>query len=853
MSVTQEQREKNNVQTLILTSAVFGIICAYIFGYVGTIMSEDSVEIGNAFSIFMDNWSEGSFFYFPNGGGIVGILLGVFVGVFIYFISKLDYDRHKSYSLNEVAGTGGFMSEKELKDYTVKFVEKEEGTDQPYYNIILSKRMKRPIHLKEAGLKGNNNVLIVGAAGTGKSFNYIKPNIMQMSSSYIITDPSGEMIYAMGNMLKEHGYNVLIFNIQDMAHSNTYNPLLYVRDEAGVMMLVECFISNTTREGSKDEAFFVNAEKLLYTACIFYLKDFCNDESKKNFSTIVNMINMSSVDENNADKKSPLDKLFEPLPDDSLAAKFYKAFKQAAGKTLKSIIISCMTRLQPFMVPQVVNLTKTDELHLEKMGEEKTALFIITPQADKTYSFLASMLYSQAFETWYYMGEKRKQECGDERLPVPIMALMDEFANIGTVPEFPSKLSTMRKYNISATVVLQDLAQIKAMYKDDYPTLIANCSTHIYLGSTEQETLKFFSESLGKMTVTSKSRGMSDGKNKSASQNYQQTAREVMTSDELQRLPDDECVVYTQSYRALRDKKFKCSDHVRWNWSADSGKTPGFIYKKMPVYDNSIVKTHSIVRAMSEAARIRESEMISEQTKLSEIRLESSIKEETDRIVIPESENEEALEGIMEECMEQLSKFQSNPNNTDFPVFAVKNVPPKELPKLGVRLSQMWRLDRIIIKTSLFADQKLAYLIGIDMKHDGLLEAMDNRYAKEYELKDYRYKQYADVTVSEKSYKKYLDETIRRYTLQSVTGEQERCQESEEDKRKRPRRNSGGSNISLSEPGKEKSLSANLKESLKEKEQIDIELENENALAQESYDLDGLEELENDNPMDGLV
>ena len=368
-----------------------------------------------------------------DGKLFIGIIIGLALALGSYFFMDADTERNMAYNKDQSAGSGGFMTEKDMKNYNDKFISPEPPKDEkhkydPSPNMIMSHNFRRPVNSRK--LIGNNNVLVEGAAGTGKSRFVIKPNILQLNCSYVITDPSGEMISATGTMLKEAGYEIKIFNISDMQHSNCYNPLHYIRNEAGVSMLVDCLIKNTTSEQSKSgDQFFTNAEKLLYCACIFYLKDHCTNVQAKNFPSIMTLINASKVNENNPNEASDLDKLFETVPRTSLAHKYYKAFKQASGKTLKSIIISCVTRLQPFLTPQVVNLTKKDTLELDKMGDRKTALFIITPQADRTYSFLASMLYSQAFETWYYIGEQQKANGGSEQLKVPVRCLMDEFAN----------------------------------------------------------------------------------------------------------------------------------------------------------------------------------------------------------------------------------------------------------------------------------------------------------------------------------------------------------------------------------------------------------------------------------------
>lgn len=448
-SYIDDETKKENVKlSTKYLGVVAGAVSAYIIGY--ALMMEAKGKYG-----FMD-----ALLYMPtyilHHGPLItyipalikGIVFGAIIGGLVFFIMMNETLIHMHYQDDEVVDSGGFMSKREMRAYAEKYItpdppaivpkpgeiipyDKEKNEPKYSENMIMSDHFCRPINSRR--MIGNNNVLIVGGAGTGKSRFFIKPNVLQMNASYVITDPSGEMIFSLGNVLKTHGYKIKIFNISDMSHSNCYNPLNYIRDEAGVKMLIECLINNTTKGGGGggDNQFFVDAEKLLYSACIFYLRgEWCKQDRIKNFSGIINMINMSKVDEKNPDAKSDLDKMFdENVPRNSLAWKYYKSFKQAAGKTLKSIIISCVTRLQPFLTPQVARLTQTDTLHLENIGKEKTALFIITPQADRTYSFLASMLYSQLFETLYYIGEKQKADGKSEQMDIPVRCLMDEFAN----------------------------------------------------------------------------------------------------------------------------------------------------------------------------------------------------------------------------------------------------------------------------------------------------------------------------------------------------------------------------------------------------------------------------------------
>lgn len=607
VGMSQKEIDSQRRQSTVILSITVGIMATYICMYLFSVTETDNCSMFEGI-IEMLNLIKGGKFFFPFTAKVIyGPFVGIAIGALAFFFTDLNDQRRGSYDPDISAGTGGFMDKKEKQKYTqeyitpdppalldeskfpVSFDNYEEEIKHYSQNMIMSNTFCRPINSRR--MIGNNNILVVGGAGTGKSRFFIKPNVLQMNASYVITDPSGEMIYSLGKTLKDHGYKIKVFNISDMRHSNCYNPINYIRDEAGVNMLIQCFITNTTQgEGGGDNQFFVDAEKLLYSACIFYLLDHCKDNTKKTFANVLNMINASAVNEQDPSAQSPLDQLFDKLPRSSLAWKYYKAFHQAAGKTLKSIIISCVTRMQPFMTPQVINLTQRDELELAKMGDEKTALFIITPQADRTYAFLASMLYSQLFETLYYKGEQQKANGESEQMHIPVRCMMDEFANIGEVPEFPSKLSTMRKYNISASVVLQDISQIEAMYKDNWKTLVGNCSTILFLGTQEQNTLEYFSKMLGDMTIKKKNRNMSDGKSKSTSLGVQNDKRAVMTPDELGRLSPDECIVYTQNKRPVKDKKYKYERHPYYSQTGDCKDEYGFQYNKLSAFDNGAIK-----------------------------------------------------------------------------------------------------------------------------------------------------------------------------------------------------------------------------------------------------------------------
>lgn len=755
MAVTEATRKANAKAMAIYMAIILGVVSGYIIGYGLGLQSAEGLSFGTSFSTALSRIFSGNLLMPFNFMSILGFLIGGgLVGVCIYFLMSLDNQKRYHYNADEVAGTGGFMERKELSAYQEQYIKKDpppitEGLPVTYdpendtkmysQNMIMSNSFCRPMDSRR--LIGNNNVLIVGGAGTGKSRFLIKPNILQMNASYVITDPSGEIIFSLGRVLKDHGYKIRIFNISDMRHSNKYNPLHYIRDEAGVKMLIECMINNTTKgEGGGDNQFFVDAEQLLYSACIFYLKDFCYDDSRKNFAGVMSMINASSVNELSPNDESPLDKIFNALPENSLAWKYYKAFKQAAGKTLKSIIISCVTRLQPFLIPQVVNLTKSDELHLERMGEEKTALFIITPQADRTYSFLASMLYHQLFETNYYVAEQKKARTGDERLTIPLRCLMDEFANIGEVPDFPSRLATMRKYNISATIALQNISQIEAMYEDHWKTLVGNCSTIIFLGSQEPEVLKYFSEMLGNMTIRVRSEGMSNGGKSGSSQNYQNTKREVLTAEELGRLPSDECIVYTQNMRPVRDKKYIYQNHPYFPQTADADQELGFKYQEMSLYDNSkpgIIE--SVLKARAESASYRKRYIDKDKGRPIDpknIEINDDSMDALNNIQLDTRDEKHLIANYVLSAV--LAGSRHSENGTCCKCIRLKDVPPKYLKTVTEQASVRLKCPCIFIFSDTAADNDEEIICGVGIDYDdiGLADAAKNGLEEKAETKD---------------------------------------------------------------------------------------------------------------------
>lgn len=723
--MTERDRKKAAKKSALRIGGIITIVLMYLCGYAGGIMQDEHLETGQAMIMAMERISTFHLFFPLNQLAFTGMLLAICIGAFVIFYMHNTALKNFSYNPDKLYGDAGFRGEEDRKQYDERYVDhgkyidpitkKPVETADP--NMIASNDTKLSINDRKTSR--NNNFLILGGAGTGKSRFVIKPNLLQENCSYVVTDPSGEIIVSCGKVLSDHGYKIKIFNLSNMGHSNTYNPFNYIRDEAGVLMVIDCLIKNTTGKNEKGDQFFTNSEKLLYSACIFYLIDFETDESRKNFSSVMDMINMSQVDENNPSSKSELDLMFEQIDQTSLAAKYYKAFKQAAGKTLKSIIISCVVRLQSFMTPQVTRLTGSDNINLASIGDEKTILFIITPQADRTFAFLASMLYSQLFETLYHKGETQKLKTGSERLTYHVRCLMDEFANIGEIPEFPSKLSTMRKYNISATIVLQDNSQLQSMYKDEWRTIMANCDSTIFLGNAEPDTLKYFCEKLGNETVTAQSRGRSYGSKSGSSQNYQQVKRETLTAEEIGRLPNDECLVFLRGERPARDKKFKYETHKNYDLTGDAHSENNYAYDSMLIYDNQSLKGFSSIAA----AKVASMEEDISEAKSAEDVFDIDPNYLLDNTYFSEVEEEQNFLLLSQECIMQIEMSSDDVQIIRFA--SERNIAPRILPDLVESVKVETGLEKLIIIAN--NGGKDTYCCGTE----NLCTIMDSEYVKE--------------------------------------------------------------------------------------------------------------------------
>lgn len=415
----------------------------------------------------------------------------------------------------------------------------------------------------------NLNQMILGGSGTGKSRFFVKPNLLMCNTSYIVTDPSGELVQACGQMLINHGYKIKVFNLNDMKHSSNYNPFHYLRDYNGeinannVIKMINVFMMNTKAEGaSGGDPFWDDATRLLLSALSFLLIE-TGTEEEQNFAGVLDLIHKAKVVEGKEEEKSELDLIFDQRKEadpKALSVQYYDEFKQAAGKTMQSILISTTTKLQYFKLPDVRNLTCTDNIHLEEVGDEYTALFIVIPSSDTTYNFLAAMMYTQLFDTLY----DRAINLYKGRLPVHVRFMLDEFANIGKIPEIDKILATCRKFEISIQIILQNLSQLKKMYKEGWEEFGGNCDTMIYLGGKDQFTNEYISKELGKETIDQQSINQTKGKQGSSSYNNAILGRELATLDELSAMDNNDCIVMVRGLPPFFTHKFDISNHPRY-------------------------------------------------------------------------------------------------------------------------------------------------------------------------------------------------------------------------------------------------------------------------------------------------
>ena len=481
------------------------------------------------------------------------------------------YSSQKNYRRGEEHGSARWGDARQIcKKYSQK----------PYsQNILLTQNFR--ISLDTHKHRRCLNILVVGGSGAGKSRGFALPNIMQCCCSMVITDPKAELLRKTGGLLEKKGYEVRVFDLINPDTSFCYNPFEYVHDDKDVLRLISNLIQNTTPKGSQSsDPFWEKSETALLQALMLYLLHEAPPE-EQNFAMIMEMLGSAQVKEEDEDYESPLDILFDSLEmrdPDSIAVKQYHIYKQAAGKTAKSILISVGVRLAAFNLPQIAKLTNTDELDLSSMGERKVALFCCIPDADTSLNYLVGMIYSQLFQTLYYMADR----VHGGALPVPVNCIMDEFPNVSLPNEFEKILATCRSRSIYCSIIIQNMSQLKALFKDSWESLVGNCDEFLYLGGNEKETHKYVSELLGKETIDTNTYGQTKGKSGSYSTNFQQSGRELLQPDEVRMLDNQNALLFIRGERPILDAKYDLMKHPNIRYTEDGGAGP-FNYAKAPL------------------------------------------------------------------------------------------------------------------------------------------------------------------------------------------------------------------------------------------------------------------------------
>ena len=556
-----------NVKKLLLPNLPY-LLFVYLFDKVaqavrlapGADMSAKLLSLGDGFSAAFASAAPS----FHPLDLLIGIAGAVILRLAVYFKGK----NAKKYRKGMEYGSARWGTAEDIKPYT----------DPDFYNNIpltqterltMSSRPKQPKYAR------NKNILVIGGSGSGKTRFFVKPSLMQMHSSYVVTDPKGTVLIECGKLLQRGGYKIKVLNTINFAKSMHYNPFAYLRSEKDILKLVNAIIVNTKGDGEKSgEDFWVKSERLLYSALIGYIH-YEGRSDEKNFTTLLEMINASEAREDDPEFQSPVDLMFERLEEkdpEHFAVRQYKKFLLSAGKTRSSILISCGARLAPFDIKELRELMETDDMELDTLGDRKTALFVILSDTDSTFNFVAALLYSQLFNL---LCDKADDVYGG-RLPVHVRCLLDEFANIGQIPQFEKLIATIRSREISASIILQSQSQLKAIYKDSADTIVGNCDTTLFLGGKEKTTLKEMSELLGKETIDSFNTSETRGRELSHGLNYQKLGKELMTQDEIAVMDGGKCILQLRGVRPFFSDKYDITKHPRYKYLSDADPKNAF-------------------------------------------------------------------------------------------------------------------------------------------------------------------------------------------------------------------------------------------------------------------------------------
>ena len=523
------------------------------------------------------------------------VLAGMAIAAAFYAAVYVKSKNAKKFRHNVEYGSARWGTAKDIEPYV----------DPAFANNIIltqTERLTMNSRPKDPRTARNKNVLVVGGSGSGKTRFFVKPNLMQCVSekypcSFVVTDPKGSLLVECGRMLRHFGYRIKVMNTINFAKSMHYNPLAYIHSEKDILKLVNCLIANTRGEGKGGDPFWEKSEVLLYTALIGYLWQEALEEDR-NFATLIDMIGSMQTREDNEDFRNPIDLMFEDLErekPDCFAVRQYKKFKLAAGKTAKSILISCGARLAVFDIAELRELTAYDELELDTLGDQKTALFLIMSDTDDSFNFLIAMCYTQLFNL---LCDKADDVYGG-RLPVHVRCLIDECANIGQIPKLEKLMATIRSREISACLILQTQSQLKALYKDNAETVIGNCDASLFLGGKEPTTLKALSEALGRETIDTYNTGESRGRETSHSLNYQKLGKSLLSVDELEVLDGGKCILQLRGVRPFLSSKYDITKHPHYKYLSDADPKNAFdverfIRRRMKVKANTVTDVYEV-------------------------------------------------------------------------------------------------------------------------------------------------------------------------------------------------------------------------------------------------------------------
>jgi len=556
----KEKVKEVNKKQLILKSAPY-VILGYVLNKVSWLYGQQAGE--NTLLKVLDTINGiGDAFHNPFPSiAPVDLLAGIGCGIGFRLIVYYKAKHAKKFRQGVEYGSARWGLPRDIKPYMDPVFENNillTATER----LMMSGRPKKPKYAR------NKNVLVIGGSGSGKTRFYVKPNLMQMHSSYVVTDPKGTVLVECGKMLVKNHYRVKVLNTINFAKSMHYNPFAYIRSEKDILKLVNTIIANTKGEGQQaGEDFWTKAEKLYYTALIAYIW-YEAPEEEQNFSMLIDLIDASEAREDDENFKNAVDLLFEELEQKNpnhFAVRQYKKYKLAAGKTAKSILISCGARLAPFDIKELRDLTSYDELELDTLGEKKTALFVIISDTDATFNFLVSIMYTQLFNLLC----EKADDVYNGRLPIHVRCLLDEFSNIGQIPNFEKLIATIRSREISASIILQSKSQLKAIYKDHADTIEGNCDTTLFLGGKEKTTLKEMAEMLGKETIDLYNISDTRGTSQSYGTNYQKTGKELMSQDEIAVMDGGKCIMQLRGVRPFFSDKFDITQHKQYQNLSD--------------------------------------------------------------------------------------------------------------------------------------------------------------------------------------------------------------------------------------------------------------------------------------------